>query len=51
MQLADRLRLTITLGLAAFAGACDGTEPGDASLTVLLTDAPGDVKAAVVTIS
>jgi hypothetical protein len=51
MQLADRLRLTITLGLAAFTLACDGTEPGDSSLTVFLTDAPGDVKAAVVTIS
>ena len=30
---------------------CDSTGPGSTSLSVLLTDAPGDVKAAVVTIT
>jgi hypothetical protein len=51
MQSTHRIRLTLALGLGVFAAACDSTEPGSTSLTVLLTDAPGDVRAAVVTIS
>lgn len=51
MRFMDRVILTVTLGLPALVAACDGTEPGSSSLTVRLTDAPGDVKAAVVTIS
>jgi hypothetical protein len=51
MRIADRIRVGLGLGFLAFIAACDGTEPGSSSLTVMLTDAPGDVKAAVVTIS
>lgn len=47
------MRSQITLLLAALVlvlGACDNTGTGDASLRVLLTDAPGDFLSAVVTI-
>lgn len=40
--------LLFPLGL--FLGGCDTTSPGESSLTLLLTDAPGDVREAWVTI-
>lgn len=47
-----RLFSTGTLGFALLLGACDGgTSPGTGHLTIRLTDAPGLVKVAVVTIS
>jgi len=42
--------LSCLLGLALLA-ACDSTSPQDGRVSVLLTDAPGDLKRAVVTIS
>jgi hypothetical protein len=42
--------LSYLLGLALLA-ACDSTSPQDGRVSVLLTDAPGDLKRAVVTIS
>lgn len=48
--------LAAVAALVAFIAACDGSDPldgsgGNARVTILLTDAPGDVLSAVVTIS
>lgn len=40
----------LLLGLAAAAGCSDSNGPSNGNLTLLLKDAPGDIKAAVVTI-
>jgi hypothetical protein len=40
----------VLLGLSALAGCSDSNGPSTGSLTLLLKDAPGDIKAAVVTI-
>ena len=44
-------RISILLAVLLVLGACDSTDPaGDASLSILLTDMPGDVSQAVVMI-
>lgn len=56
MRLSNKLLLPLFAGALAL-GACDdlgtGTEmgPGEARMSILLTDAPGDLQAAVVTIT
>ncbi len=48
----QRMTRGLLLASALGAAACsDGTGPGTGKLSLLLTDAPGDIKAAVVTIS
>jgi hypothetical protein len=48
---ARRLAPLTLLALGAVAACSDGTASGSGKMSVLLTDAPGDVKSAVVTIS
>lgn len=51
LRAARRLAPLTLLALGAVAGCSDGTAAGSGKISVMLTDAPGDVKAAVVTIS
>jgi hypothetical protein len=52
MRWSHRVQTTAFLALAALAGSCDSSNPtGDGQVTIMLTDAPADLLAAVVTVT